>query len=108
MMLPPRRRRPKVTRSLARLGIAAAVNLGAACVTLLLVRTLIEISSVPKTLRVSRLARQISEPLIWPLQRLPGIGGQPALTDLLAIVVAAVVAAMIVGIIAGWEAEGQR
>lgn len=106
-MLPPRRRRPRVTRSLARLGIAAALNLGAACVTLLLVRALIEVSSVPNTLRVSRLVRQISEPLVWPLQRLPGIGGQPALADLLAIVLAVVVATMVSGVIAGWEAEGQ-
>lgn len=107
-MLPPRRRRPKVTRSLARLGIGVTLNLGAAFVTLLLVRSLIEVSGVPKTLRVSRLVRQVSEPFVWPLLRLPGIGGQPALADLLAIVVTAVMAAMIVGVIAGWEAEGQR
>lgn len=111
-MEPPRRRRPKVTRSLARLSIATILNLGAALLTILIVRAVGAAAGANEDLALQRLADNLTKPVVWPFLHLPGMQAQiigrmnPA--DLLAIVAVGLVAIMAVGVIAGWEAEGRR
>lgn len=111
-MQPPRRRRPKVARSLARLTRLGTIELGSILLALLLVRAIMAAVVGGERPGFATAIARLTEPLVWPLAQLPGgsvqLIRQLTLADLATMAVIATLGALVVGVAAGWEAEGRR
>lgn len=111
-MQPPVRRHAKVHISIARYLIRGGINIGAALVTLLVIRAAVALASSSSSGGFIRVISIITQPLVWPVARIPGFSdhlvGVFSLADLVAPIALAIILLLLIGTVAGWEAEGQR
>lgn len=111
-MQPPVRRRAKMNISVARYLVRGGVNAGTLVVTLLVIRAIVALASSSTSGGFVRIISKITQPFVWPIARIPGLGdhiiGVFSLADLVTPIIVAVILLLVLGTIAGWEAEGQR
>lgn len=111
-MQPPVRRRAQVNISVAHYLIRGGLNLGCLLVALLTLRAAVALVSGDTEGGFTRIITKITQPLIWPIAKIPGFGdhlvGIFTLADLVTPILLGIIFLLVIGTVAGWESEGRR
>jgi hypothetical protein len=111
-MRPPRVRRRRSKPPVVWLARMLAINVGALLVAALVIRAALALIGITDSVQFARLVRLFTDPIVWPLARVPGgsfhLIGALTPADISAVLLIVLLSMAAVGVVAGWEAEGRK